>query len=330
MDQRQQQLSHWIGEHFNIQPPQLITVSGDASFRRYFRFELQGKPLVVVDAPPPQENCHSFVAIAQYWHSQGIHTPEVLAVDFELGFMCLEDFGDQLLRPLLDDKKAANQYYQQALTDLVAVQKLSNTSQLPRYDDALLMREQMLLKDWLIGEHLQLQLSSDEAQLLDDVFHLLSESAQQQLQVTVHRDYHSRNLMLLPDQNIGMIDFQDAVLGPVTYDVASLLKDCYIAWPRQQQLQWLEHWAQQAKSAGLELPEQKQLIRDFDLISMQRHFKAAGIFARLNHRDGKPGYMADIPRTLGYAIEVCQLYPEFEKLGEFLQQRVIKSLISAQ
>lgn len=344
MDKRLALLSHWAVEQAQdltkqqnncadlTFQPELEMVSGDASFRRYYRLhslnDQQGlsQSWICVDAPPEKEDNQKFISIAKHWSEYNIAVPHVFAFDLQNGFMLLQDFGDQMLYPLLLDHKAAD-YYQQSLSALIGIQKLP-TEQLPQYDLALLKTEMALFPDWLCGNKLQLNLSPSEQKMFDQAFQLLADNAVAQPQVVVHRDYHCRNIMIKPDQQIGIIDFQDAVIGAITYDAVSLLKDCYIKWPRQQVLIWLEQYY-------LQLIEQQLLTGDidfalftrwFDLMGIQRHLKAAGIFARLELRDGKTGYLADIPRTCQYLLENTALYPELSDLHLWLKDIFLPAL----
>lgn len=351
MDQRQDTLAHWAADQIeqlyqHSIPAQMVTVSGDASFRRYFRIIFnengQQKSWIAVDAPPEHENSRQFVDIANVWSAAGVKVPTVLAFDEVRGFMLLEDFGDVLLHPELT-ADAAGDLYKSAIDSLVELQQLPRTDNIPLYDRALLDREMALFTDWLCEKHLDLTLSGDERSMLLEVFETLAKSALAQPQVMVHRDYHSRNLMVCPankplhdEDFIGIIDFQDAVWGAYTYDLVSLLKDCYIAWPRDQVLDWVEYFAKNSSvfqalagssdGSVANLAAKKQLIRDFDLMGMQRHLKAAGIFARLSIRDGKHGYLNDVPRTCEYLLASARLYPEFSAFADWMEATFLPAL----
>lgn len=332
MDDRQQSLQKWVIDALasNSEAPQgsLEVVSGDASFRRYFRQYTEGTPYIAVDAPPEKENSLPFVSIAKAWFEQGIQVPKVIKADLEQGFMLLSDMGDQLLFPLLNEASAEGLYHQ-ALDDLVAIQQ--TRYELPAYDAELLDREMALFTDWFLGEHLGFELSTQEQNMLDDTFAVLRESALGQVQVPVHRDYHSRNIMVCDDDSLGIIDFQDAVYGPITYDVVSLLRDCYVAWPMEQVQQWAQDYFAKARDAGLlGAISDEQLMLWFDWMGIQRHLKAVGIFARLNHRDGKTGYMNDIPRTLNYIVEVSAQYSTLADFHQWLTRRLLPVLNAQQ
>ena len=314
---REQQLSAWCAQQKGLDNIDLITVSGDASFRRYFRFMLDGQSFIAVDAPPDKENNPPFVAIATSWFEQGLVVPEVLAADFECGFMLLSDLGDRTVLPELN-AKTADALYQRAFRSLIKVQLSHEPSnyELPPYNSALLMAEMALFRDWFCEVHLKRKLSEQENNLLSVSFEFLTSSALAQPAVSVHRDFHSRNLMIVEGvDEAALIDFQDAVKGPITYDLVSLLRDCYIQWPPEKVRQWALEYAQIARDAGvLSDCDDAQFLRWFDLMGLQRHLKAVGIFARLNHRDGKTAYLNDIPRTLGYVKSIAAQYPE---LSEF-------------
>jgi len=340
MDKRLALLSQWALEQAQLltnQPlnPILDVVSGDASFRRYFRLLTEKEAeipstWICVDAPPEKEDNHKFVNIARNWSDHGIAVPKVLAFDEAQGFMLLEDFGDQMLSPLLmeaDTYADAGHYYQQSLTALLGIQKLEQQA-LPAYDMALLQQEMSLFPDWLCEKKLGLNLSDDERSMMQQAFDLLAQSALDQPQVPVHRDYHCRNIMIKPNQAIGIIDFQDAVVGAITYDPVSLLKDCYIKWPRQQVLAWLEAYYSQLQQQRMlaDNTDFATFTRWFDWMGIQRHLKAAGIFARLELRDGKTGYLPDIPRTCQYLVENTALYPEFAAFNTWLKDTFIPAL----
>ncbi|WP_166263419.1 aminoglycoside phosphotransferase family protein [Marinobacter caseinilyticus] len=312
MDTRLQALTRWIHQHPGFDQAQLAPVSGDASFRRYFRATgltgTDASSVIAMDAPPAHEDCRPFVAIARHWRNQGVSVPDILAQDLEQGFLLLEDFGDDLMLGQLTAQNA-DAIYRHAMAELCRIQHIQDHPDcpLPPYDTALLDREMALFPDWLITQQLGIELSSHDHCMLDSVFSFLRESALAQPEVTVHRDYHSRNLLMRPGNPVpGVIDFQDAVKGPVTYDLVSLLKDCYVRWPEERRGQWLEHYRTISREAGLHHADPDTFRQWFELMGMQRHLKAAGIFARLAIRDGKTGYLADIPRTVQYLVEASE------------------------
>ncbi len=321
MPQRLEQLNHWLADKLGLPDYEIAPASADASFRRYFRVSFNGESRIAMDAPPQQEDSRPFVAVGRVLHQAGLNVPQILHDDLEQGFLLLSDLGS---RPYLDalTEESVERLYGDALGALAAMQTCVPSENLPAYDEALLQREMALFPDWFLTTHLGLTLSDSEQQLLSETFTLLAESALAQPQVFVHRDYHSRNLMVC-EHNPGILDFQDAVRGPVTYDLVSLLRDCYIAWPRQQVEEWVQGYHDIALDHGIiRAPMSAQFLRWFDLMGVQRHLKAIGIFARLNHRDGKPGYLNDIPRTLGYVEEVSARYPELRDFASFIAERV--------
>ena len=296
----------------------IAPISGDASFRRYFRVYHGEKTWVAMDAPPEHEDCTQVMTIAEQLHTHGLHVPVVMHSDITQGFLLLSDLGDALYLQHLSPTNAKS-LYGDAIDALLCMQQIQMANILPDYDRALLLREMCLFSDWFLSQHLNITLTTDMQNILNDSFACLIENALEQPQVFVHRDYHSRNLMLSDTHNPGILDFQDAVLGPITYDVVSLLKDCYIAWPESSVTQWLEHYRHQLKKRHQLSIDKPQLQRWFDLMGMQRHLKAIGIFARLNHRDHKPNYLADIPRTFSYVLNTSQRYRQLADFHRLMQ-----------
>lgn len=339
LDDRESALAQWVDQQLQqlkLNQPEsdagLDVVSGDASFRRYFRTRssAEGVTWIAVDAPPEKEDSRSFVAIARAWIECGVHVPEVLAADFDQGFMLLSDLGDDLYLPQLANNSDA--LYLAALSALVKIQRCHETVgyKLPHYNQQKLRDEMQLCPEWFFEQLLGLVLTSDDKSRLCEVFDRLVESALEQPQVCVHRDYHSRNLMALPNGNVGVLDFQDAVIGPVTYDLVSLLRDCYISWSAEQEEKWISDYIRLAGqqdiwSAG-EAPSYGCFKRWFDWMGLQRHIKCVGIFSRLYLRDGKAGYLQDIPRTFGYLKKVCEEYPEFAELNSWLDRVVVPAM----
>jgi len=329
-DERQTLLAHWLAAALGEGVGPLVPASADASFRRYWRFAYRGRTLIAVDAPPEHEDSARFAQLARAFRTAGLNAPEVLADDVARGFLVVSDLGTQTYLNALTPVQApaqADLLYGDAIIALIKLQLGLPTDGLPVYDAAFLRRELDLFRQWLLARLLRIELSEREGRDLEDLFAQLIENALEQPRVAVHRDFHSRNLMLTEVANPGILDLQDAVSGPLTYDLASLLKDCYIAWPRERVLGWLDDYAKQARAAGL-LGETDgpQLLRWFDLMGAQRHLKAAGIFARLAVRDGKRGYLADLPRTLGYLRELGSLYPELQPLARLITQRLVPRL----
>ena len=315
MDQRFEALQQWVEQQYLGELLTLEPASADASFRRYFRLHRGDKTAIVMDAPPQQEDCTPFLSIARVLLKCGVHVPEILAEDLQQGFLLLSDLGSSPYLGELDDS-SADALYGDAMESLLQMQRRwPKQSPLPLYGHDLLVREMELFREWYLQLHREMEWDADQHSVWNQQMCLLSESAQQQPQVAVHRDYHSRNLMVIEENNPGVIDFQDAVWGAVTYDLVSLLRDCYIDWPRERVEQWAQYYLQRLKEEKM-VPdvEWTQFLQWFDWMGVQRHLKAVGIFARLNHRDGKPGYLGDIPRTLGYIQEVSARYPELSGL----------------
>tara|TARA_R110002049_G_scaffold252264_2_gene427437 strand:- start:160134 stop:161111 length:978 start_codon:yes stop_codon:yes gene_type:complete len=308
-DKRTQQLQDWIYSLFDVVDNSFSPVSGDASFRRYFRFIAKNEmgmdqiPLIAVDAPPEKENSQRFIDIALLLTDNNLPAPRIY-VSSNDGFYVQQDFGDQLLHSCLNEK-TADHLYTIAMKHIVDLQRVDH-SHLPAYNSELLHTEMSLFTDWFLSKHLNCTLTDEYKNILASTFQVLEKNALDQPQVFVHRDYHSRNLMLLDDNHLGIIDFQDAVSGPVTYDLVSLLRDCYIDWPQEKIDTWVKEFISH-------LPNQydyTQFTRWFDLMGIQRHLKAIGIFSRLNYRDNKSSYMNDIPRTMDYVLNVSKKYDE--------------------
>lgn len=327
MPQRLRLLEQWLEYDCGLTDFTVEPASADASFRRYFRVRLaDGATRVAMDAPPDKEDCRPFVDVAARMAAAGLHVPEIVAADLRQGFLLLEDLGDRAYLAALDDS-SADRLYGDAIDALLRLQVNAATAGLPSYDKAMLMREMQLFPDWLLVRHLDIQLGDGERRMLEEAFTALTANALAQPTVCVHRDYHSRNLMVVGNTNPGVIDFQDAVAGPISYDLVSLLRDCYVDWPPQRVSAWASRYFHAARAAGL-LPDAAPAAFDtwFDLMGIQRHLKAAGIFARLNHRDGKSGYLEDIPRTLGYVADVGSRYAETRPLAAFVAERVLPRL----
>jgi len=282
-----------------------------------------------MDAPPEQEDCLPFLRVAGYLEAMQLNAPRIIEANLDEGFLLLSDLGSrQYLDALLDDTATAPELYADAIQALLAMQRrgAAYQSQLPPYDDTLLRFELSLFHDWLCGTHLDVEFSDKAEQAWQDCCDLLVANALDQPQVFVHRDYHSRNLMLTAVGNPGILDFQDAVEGPLTYDLVSLLKDCYVQWPAEQVWQWALEFYNGLDAAVRERIDEEQFRRYFELMGAQRHLKAAGIFARLCHRDGKSAYLADVPRTLSYIVELGPRYPELEFVIELIESRVLPGM----
>jgi len=327
-DRRLEQLQQWLQQSRPDLTGTLTPASSDASFRRYFRLQTDSGSFIVMDAPPEKENSQPFVEIATLLESEGLPVPHIFAHDLQQGFMLLSDLGNEAYLDKLNEE-SVKRLYGDAMEALQVMQICTPHEQLPVYDAELLQREMQLFNDWFLEKELNITLDQASQTQLQDSFSQLSKAALQQPRCFVHRDFHSRNLMFSLQHNPGIIDFQDAVSGPVTYDLVSLLKDCYIRWPRNQVIEWVKNFQKQwFHSSGIEVPRE-QYLRWFDLMGMQRHLKAIGIFARLNHRDGKPGYLKDIPRTFGYILEVCEIYPELQSFAQLMHELKIEEKLTS-
>jgi aminoglycoside/choline kinase family phosphotransferase len=317
---RLEQLEHWLRAGCGLQGSRLTPASSDASFRRYFRAHLAGGGTrIVMDAPPEHEDCRPFVRIAALLREAGLNAPEVHASDFAQGFLLLSDLGTTTY---LDAVKAGNPdpLYRDAIGALVCMQAASQPGVLPEYDRAVLLRELMLFPDWYIARQHGRELSGKEHAMLMTTFERILENNLAQPRVYVHRDYHSRNLMVARP-NPGVLDFQDAVYGPVTYDLVSLLRDAYVEWQEPQVIDWaVRHW-ETARAAGVPVqPDFGEFYRDFDWMGVQRHLKVLGIFARLALRDGKRGYLDDQPLVMRYLRRACARYSQLGPLGVLLEE----------
>lgn len=320
MDRRLQSLTDWVAESLGTRNFDLRPASADASFRRYFRASFGGRSLIAMDAPPEKEDVGPYIAIARRFEQLGLNVPHIERIDTAQGFLLISDLGNRMYLPELSSQ-TVERLYGDALRALLVLQTggVSDKAFLPPYSEAILKREMELFREWFLGRHLSVALSPADHRTLDGCFDVLAQSALAQPQVWVHRDYHSRNLMVTGQNNPGILDFQDAVTGPITYDLVSLLRDCYIAWPRAQVEEWVKAYLALARQSGMALDDdEERFIAWFDLMGVQRHLKAIGIFARLNHRDNKPGYLKDIPRTLGYVIEVSSRYPSLNALRDLV------------
>ena len=298
----------------------IAPASSDASFRRYFRVTSGGESWIAMDAPPNKEPLAPFVRVAQRFGALGLHVPKVLACDLDTGLALLTDLGHTPYLDKLDDA-TADRLYGDALGALVVLQggTFSDPDFLPPYDEALLRREMELFPEWYLRGYLGHTITGGERRLLDHAFDDLSANALHQPQVWVHRDYHSRKLLVNTLHNPGILDFQDAVRGPITYDLVSLLKDCYVAWPRERVVDWVKGYCQLARESGLhQCDDEAVFLEWFDRMGIQRHLKVAGIFARLHLRDGKSAYLGDLPLTMRYLREATALYPDLHDLHGFL------------
>lgn len=321
MSERYESLKHWLSEVLGSSDFELKPASADASFRSYHRLFLEDKTLIVMDAPPSQEDCKPFVRITNTLLACDINVPTIHHMNLQQGFLLLDDFGNDLYLGKLDSS-TVNKLYSDAIVSLVHMQTLADIKELPVYDESLLRREMLLFTEWLLARHLKIELNDEQNKSIALLFDVLVENALQQPQSFVHRDFHSRNLMITQTKNPGMIDYQDAVKGPISYDLVSLLKDCYIKWPKEEINHWVEFYLNQLAEKGPKFDRQ-QFQRWFDLMGVQRHLKASGIFARLSHRDDKHDYLKDIPRTLSYIVDLKNDYKELQPLCLLIEESVL-------
>ena len=316
-------LETWLYGLFPAEKWQLEPASADASFRSYFRITLveRGESRIVMDAPPEQEDCRPFIRIAGLLRQAGLNAPEVLARDLAQGFLLLTDLGTTTyLAALQKDDANADALFRDATDALITWQLASKPGVLPAYDAALLRRELDLFPDWYLARHLGLTLAPAQKELLQQMFALIMASNLAQPGVYVHRDYMPRNLML-SEPNPGILDFQDAVYGPISYDLASLTRDAFISWDEERALDWIVRYWDRARRAGLPVgADFGDFYRDLEWMGLQRHLKVLGIFARIRHRDGKPGYVEDAPRFLGYVRAVVSRYNALSPLAQLLDE----------
>jgi aminoglycoside/choline kinase family phosphotransferase len=323
-------LARWLHEELGMRGATIEPASEDASFRRYFRVRHGENCFVAMDAPPERESLQPFLRVAALLAGVGLNVPQVHEVDEARGFLLLSDLGSRHYLAELAAGADPEPLYADAAQALLILQTAAPVAELAPYDATRLRQEMGLFPEWFLGAHLGLPPAVERDALLERLGTVLVSVAHEQPQVFVHRDYHSRNLMLCPARNPGILDFQDAVRGALCYDLASLYKDCYIRWPRPRVLAWLESYRRQAEALGLPLPGQGEFRRWFDLIGLQRHLKVLGIFARLWYRDGKSGYLGDLPRVLDYVLEVSALYAETAELEAMLRGPVLSAFALAQ
>ena len=314
-------LENWIRTQFPDKPFTLAPASADASFRRYFRVTFGDGTLIAMDAPPPQEDCAPFVRVAGLLAAAGAHVPEILAQDLAQGFLLLSDLGSTTyLQALNADAGDTDRLYRDAAAALTKIQLASRAKVLPDYDEALLLKELNLFPDWYLGKHLHVVPKAAQKAELERIFQRIVKNNLAQPRVFVHRDYHSRNLMVTTP-NPGIIDFQDAVYGPITYDLVSLFKDAYISWDEERILDWLIRYWEQARKLGLPVATDfADFYRDFEWMGVQRHIKVLGIFSRLNYRDGKSDYLAHLPLLEEYLRKACERYRELHPLLTLLDE----------
>jgi aminoglycoside/choline kinase family phosphotransferase len=336
-DARLALIHDWVSTGLRLAPRAIEPASSDASFRRYFRVfcgsaTAASSTFVVMDAPPGKEDVRPYVKVSRLLEAMGVHVPHIHEMDAERGLLLLEDLGSTQYLTRLNAGDDPDALYGDALSALadIQVKGLEAAAELAPYDREALLREMGLLPEWFIGRHLALSLSAAEQSVISEAFEFLVAEALAQPRVFVHRDYHSRNLMVTGQRNPGVIDFQDALAGPIGYDLVSLLKDCYISWPRERVERWVSGYrAQLIKRGGAGGKDEREFLRWFDLIGVQRHLKVLGIFARLWYRDGKSGYLADLPLTLEYVRDTCTRYPELAGLSQVVEQHFVPGLARA-
>ena len=314
-------LENWVKEQFPEKPFTLQPASADASFRRYFRVSFQDQTLIAMDAPPQQEDCTPFIQVAEILAATGVHVPKIVAQNLDQGFLLLSDLGNTtFLQALNNQMDSANQLYGDAIDALIKLQLSQQVEGLPGYDEALLLRELNLFPDWYVAKHLRVTITEKQQAVLQSIFTRIIQNNIAQPRVLVHRDFHSRNLMVT-SPNPGIIDFQDAVVGPITYDLVSLFKDAYIRWDEERILDWMIRYWEKARKAGLPVPTDfAEFYRDFEWMGVQRHIKILGVFARLYYRDGKENYLNDMPLVMEYLRKTCKRYREFHLLLNLLDE----------
>lgn len=325
--QREQLIQTWL--HATLQSDQfeINFLAGDASFRRYARIKLQNKTYMLMDAPPEKEDCAPFVNIDEFFDKNGVRVPHIVAKDLTLGLLLLEDFGDVVLSTLLNDK-TVDDYYAQSFKQLIELQQVDGQAHLPAYSYDKLMAEMRLLTEWMLPS-LDIQPTEQQLETIEQAFDFLAIEATQQPQVIVHRDFHSRNLMKIEgEQELGVIDFQDAVIGADTYDLISITRDAYVQWNAERVYQWFEVFYNLLPASAKENRSFEQFKRDADLMAIQRHIKILGIFVRLFERDGKSGYLKDLPRVMWYLLEESQGYDELNEFMQFIRDVVMPKFVA--
>lgn len=316
---RLQTVDAWLRQRLAGEPFELTPASEDASFRRYFRLSTREGTRIVMDAPPDHEDCRPFVKVAHLFRAAGVHVPEVLLEDLDNGYLLLSDLGSTTYLQALNEATAAS-LYAAANDALIRIQLASRSGVLPDYDREVLLREMRLFPDWYVAKHLGISLTAAQAAVLDAAFESILGNNLSQPRVYVHRDYHSRNLMVC-EPCPGILDFQDALYGPITYDLASLYKDAYIAWDEEHILDWVVRYWEKARRAGLPVnTDFGMFYRDFEWMGIQRHVKVLGIFARLFHRDGKDRYLQDLPLVMAYLRKACERYAQLSPLLRLLDE----------
>mgnify|MGYP003521083430 FL=1 len=325
--QREQLIQTWLQAVLQSDQFEVSFLAGDASFRRYARIKLNNKSYMLMDAPPEKEDCAPFVSIDEFFDQHGVRVPHIVAKDLGLGFLLLEDFGDVVLSTLLNDE-TVDQYYAQSFKQLIELQQVDGRDHLPAYSYEKLMSEMRLLTDWMLPS-LNIQATEQQLETIEQAFDFLTMEVLNQPQVIVHRDFHSRNLMQIENETaLGVIDFQDAVIGADTYDLISITRDAYVQWNADLVYQWFEVFYDLLPNAAKENRSYEQFKRDADLMAIQRHIKILGIFVRLFERDGKTGYLKDLPRVMWYLLEESQGYEELNDFMQFIREIVMPKFIA--
>ncbi|GJC32041.1 phosphotransferase [Acinetobacter sp. KAM398] len=320
--QREQLIQTWLTSVLGSDQFETHFLAGDASFRRYARINLNNKTFMLMDAPPEKEDCGPFVTIDEFFAAHGVRVPKIVSKDLTQGFLLLEDFGDVLLSTLLNDQ-TVDDYYAQCFKQLIQLQGIDGTAHFPEYSYDKLISEMELLTDWLLPA-LQIQPSAEESALIKRTFAILANAAVAQPQVIVHRDFHSRNLMKVGDYTeLGVIDFQDAVIGADTYDLISITRDAYVQWNADRVYRWFKMFYDLMPETSKQERDFEQFKKDADMMAIQRHIKILGIFVRLFERDGKSGYLKDLPRVMWYLLEESKPYPELQPFMHFIHTTVM-------
>lgn len=320
--QREQLIQTWITSVLGSDQFETHFLAGDASFRRYARIKLNNKTFMLMDAPPEKEDCGPFVTIDEFFDAHGVRVPHIIAKDLQQGFLLLEDFGDVLLSTLLNEQ-TVDDYYAQSFKQLIQLQSIAGEGHFPDYSYEKLISEMELLTDWMLPS-LQIQPTAEESALIKRTFAILANAALAQPQVIVHRDFHSRNLMKIAGENeLGVIDFQDAVIGADTYDLISITRDAYVQWNADRVYRWFKTFYDLLPESAKQERDFEQFKKDADLMAIQRHIKILGIFVRLFERDGKSGYLKDLPRVMWYLLEESQPYAELQPFMQFIREKVM-------
>lgn len=324
--QREHIIQQWLNQVLDTDQYQFHYLVGDASFRRYARVSVADKTFMLMDAPPEKEDCLPFVKIDEFLDQHGVRVPHIVAKNLEQGLLLLEDFGDVVLAQVLT-ADTVDDFYLQSFKQIIQLQSIDGTGHFPLYDAEKLKNEMNLLTEWLLPD-LAIELTDQEQNIIQQTFNLLVESALNQPQVIVHRDFHSRNLMKLENQDVlGVIDFQDAVIGADTYDLISITRDAYVQWQPNQVERWFKQFYELLPESAKEQRSFEQFKRDADFMAIQRHIKILGIFVRLFKRDGKTGYLKDLPRVMWYVRTIAAEYSELNAFIQLLEQKILPPFV---